>query len=227
MEVYPIQSPTGVPLYPVNKHTGHYLKTPIYILSVFVASLKQYFSSNNRISVETSLYLWDPDQSKSNIWISEEYSFDRSVIGKRPAVLIGFESQTYPQQAMGDFFSHDIANSTSYLFNMVEGALRFRCISENMLSSLELATEVRYFLSAFRHEIEKAFCLDKIRPMALSKTIKIEEYKEYWVTDFNCELKYQETWGVTTENLRVKSVFTNLQIDENSAKKLLPQQQIR
>lgn len=222
-----LQSPNGVPLYPINRETGHRLKTPIYILSVFVASLRQYFSTTNRIALETSLYLWDPDQSKSSIWISEEFSFDRSVIGKRPAVLIGFDQQAYPQQSMGDYFSHDIANSTSYLFNLVEGSIRFRCISENMLSSLELATEVRYFLAAFRHEIEKAFCLDKMRPVQMSKTQRIEEYKEFWVTDFNCELKYQEMWGVTTENLKVKSVFTNLQIDQDSAKKLLPQQQIR
>lgn len=227
MEYSPIQSPNGVPLYPVNKESGHHLKTPIYILSVFVATLKQYFSSPNRIAAETSLYVWDPDQAKSNVWISEEFSFDRTVIGKRPAILIGFEQQAYPQKAMGDFFSHDVQNSTSYIFNMIEGSLRFRCISENMLSSLELTTEVRYFIAAFRHEIERAFCLDKIRPMQMSKTQKIDEYKEYWVTDFNCELKYQEMWGVTTENLRVKSVFTNLQIDENSTKKLLPQLQIR
>lgn len=227
MESSPIQSPNGVPLYPISHEKGHYLKTPIYIISVFVASLRQYFSSGNRIAAETSLYLWDPDQSKSNLWISEEFSFDRTVVGKRPAVLVGFEQQAYPQQSIGDYFSHDIANSTSYIFNMVEGSLRFRCISENMLSSLELATEVRYFLAAFRHEIEKAFCLDKIRPIQMSKTQKIDEYKEYWVTDFNCELKYQEMWGVTTENLRVKSVFTNLQIDENSTKKLLPQLEIR
>lgn len=222
-----LQSPSGVPLYPLNRDTGHRLKTPIYLLSVFVASLKQYFSTKNRIALETSLYLWDSDQAKSNIWISEEYSFDRSIIGKRPAVLVGFDQQTYPQQTIGDYYSHDMVNSTSYLFNMVEGGIRFRCISENMLSSLELATEVRYFLAAFRHEIEKAFCLDKIRPIQMAKTQKIEEYKEFWVTDFNCELKYQEMWGVTTENLKVKSVFTNLQIDQDSAKKLLPQQQIR
>lgn len=227
MNPSPIQSPSGVPLYPINRDTGHRLKTPIYILSVFVASLRQYFSTTNRIAVETSLYFWDPDQSKSNVWISEEYSFDRSVIGKRPAVLIGFEQQAYPQQTIGDYYSHDMPNSTSYLFNMIDGALRFRCISENMLSSLELATEVRYFLAAFRHEIEKAFCLDKIRPLQMGKTQKIEEYKEFFVTDFICELKYQEMWGVTTENLKVKSVFTNLQIDPDSAKKLLPQQQIR
>jgi hypothetical protein len=61
----------------------------------------------------------------------------------------------------------------------------------------------------------------------MGKTQKIEEYKEFFVTDFVCELKYQEMWGVTTENLKVKSVFTNLQIDPDSAKKLLPQQQIR
>lgn len=219
-----IQSPVGgAKLYPVDDCKGYRLKTPIYVLSVLVAVFRQYFGSPNRIPSETSKYLWTPDQATSNIWISEEHNADRAVIGKRPALLVNIYGQSYPQQAIGDYASHDMANSTSYMFNIVDSAIRFRCISENMLSSMELATEVRYFISGFRHQIEQAFRFDKLRISQVSLTQRIEEYKEYWVTDLTAELKYQEVWGITTENLKVKSVFTDLRITEE-AKKILPQQ---
>lgn len=219
-----IQSPVGgAKLYPVQGCTGYRLKTPIYVLSVLVASLRQYFGSPGRIPSEISSYVWDPDHAKSNLWISEDYNADRAVVGKRPSVLVSLDNQSYPQQAIGDYMAHDMANSTTYMFNVIDATARYRCISENMLSSVELATEVRYFISGFRHQLEKAFCLDKLRVAQVGRTQKIEEYKEYWVTDVMAELKYQESWGVTTENLKIKSIYTDLRITE-AAKNILPQQ---
>lgn len=218
-------SPDGVRLYPIKPHTGHRIKSPIYAISVFVATLKQFFGTENRISTDFSKYLWKEDQAESNVWISEEHNANRSVIGKRPAILVGIKQIAYPQQSLGDYSLHDLQNSTTYMLNIVESVIRFRCISENMLSSLELATEVKYFVSAFGHQISEAFCFEKFRASQMTETQKIEEYKEFFVTDFLCELKYQEILGVKTENLRIKSVFTNL-IFSDSAKKILSEQKI-
>jgi hypothetical protein len=218
-------TPDGRKLYPIKNNTEYRIKSPIHILSVFVSTLKQFFGTQNRISTDYSTYLWTEDQSKSNIWISEEFSADRSVIGKRPSILVGIKQMAYPQQSIGDYSMFDIKNSTTYTLNIVDSIIRFRCISENMLSSLELATEIKYFVSTFAHQISEAFCLDKFRGAQITETQKIEEYKEYFVTDFLCELKYQEILGVKTENLRIKSVFTNLVFSE-SAKKILSEQKI-
>jgi hypothetical protein len=220
-----IVAPGGTKLYPVKSHTGYRIKSPIYVLSVFVATLKQFFGTQNRIAVDFSSYLWKEDQAESNIWISEEFNANRSVVGKRPAILVGIKQISYPQQSLGDYSFHDLQNSTNYMLNVIDSIVRFRCISENMLSSLELATEVKYFISTFCHQISEAFCFDKFRPMQMGETTKIEEYKEFFVTDFTCELKYQEILGVKTENLRIKSIFTNL-IFSDSAKKILSEQKI-
>ena len=218
-----VKSLTGQILYPVKAEDGCYLKTPIYILSVFVASLRQYFGSPNRISSGASNYLWDPDQAVSNVWISETYHADRSVVGKRPSILVSIEQAQYPQQSLNDLFGFDPNTGLTSMFNLNESVVQFKCISENMLSSVELATELRYFISAFRNQIETAFSLDRVRAISTGKTQKTEEYKEYCCTDFVCEVKYQEHWGVVAESLKVKSVFTNLKIDETT-KNLLPQQ---
>jgi hypothetical protein len=211
----------GVPLYPTSdSHGGHRLKSPIYVLSVFVAALKQYFGTSNRIAIDYSNYKWEKDQSVSNVWISEEFSMDRSVIGKRPSILVSINGTNYPQQTLGDFSHFDPTNSTSYMINVMESALNFRCVSENMLSSLELATEVKYFLSTFCHQISGYFCLEKFRPTQMSKTQKIEEYKEFFVTDLLCELKYKEILGIEIESLRVKTVFSDLVLD-NKIKDIL------
>lgn len=207
----------GVPLYPAHDTIhGHRLKSPIYILSVFVSCLKQYFGTSNRISIDFSNYKWEKDQASSGIWISEEFSFDRSVIGKRPCILVSINNTDYPQQALGDFSHFDLESSTSYTINVMESLLNFRCVSENMLSSLELATEVKYFISTFYSYISSYFCLTKLRPAKMGKTQKIEEYKEFFVTDFSCELKYNEILGVEIEGLKVKTVFTDLVLDSQT-----------
>lgn len=226
METETLTSPHGVTLYPIKHETGYRIKSPIYVLSVFVATLKQFFGTQNRVSTDFSNYLWTEDQSESNVWISEEHNANRSVVGKRPAILVGMKQISYPQQSLGDYSMHDLKNSTTYMLNIVESIIRFRCISENMLSSLELATEVKYFVSTFGHQISEAFCFDKFRGSQITETQKIEEYKEFFVTDFLCELKYQEILGVKTENLRIKSVFTNL-IFSDSARKILSEQKIQ
>ena len=218
-----IKSLTGATLYPVRAEDGCYLKTPIYVLSVFVASLRQYFGSTNRISSGASNYLWNPDQAVSNVWISETYNADRAVVGKRPSILVSIDQAQYPQDAINDFFGFDPNTGLVSMFNMNHSVVQFRCIAESMLASMELATELRYFVSGFRNQIERAFSLDRVRAVSTGKTQRIEEYKEYWTTDFACEVKYQEHWGITTESLRVKSVFTNLKISE-TAKNILPQQ---
>jgi len=50
----------------------------------------------------------------------------------------------------------------------------------------------------------------------MGKTQKIEEYKEFFVTDFSCELKYNEILGVEIEGLKVKTVFTDLVLDNQT-----------
>lgn len=221
----PVTSLIGSTLYPISESGGYYLKTPIFILSVFVSILKQFFSTSPRMSLETSQYLWTPDPAESQVWISEEFSADRKIVGKRPSILVIFGDQQYPTVTLGDLSSFNSETSTSHTFNLVNGQVSFRCISENMLSSLELATEVRYFLSSFRQSIQDTFCLDRVRPISTSKAQKIEEYKEYWATDVNCEIIYQESFGTTQEALRIRSVLTGFKISE-SAKKILPQHRI-
>lgn len=212
--------------YPLKTCHGDRIRTPIYVLAVIVAILKQYFGTTNRISMEESKYLWKEDQGESDLYVSEEFAFEPLVAGKRPAILIGLDGQTFPRLAMADLLYFDPTTSTSHHVAASQSAVRFRCMHESMLGAMELATELKYFVDVFRLQIQDSYCFDTFRAAQASSPQKIEEYKDYWIVDLVCELKYQEKWGVTLEHLRVKSVAVDLRISPFEEKNGLAQHQL-
>lgn len=212
--------------YPLKDCHADRIRTPIYIVSVLVAILRQYFGTDKRIALQDSKYLWKEDQAESDIYIAEEWDFNREVIGKRPAILVGLDNQIFPRISMSDMLGFDPQTGTAHYITAPQTVARFRCLHESTLSSLELITEVKYFVDVFRKQIEQTYCFDTIRAVQASSPQKVEEYKDYFVSDLMCELKYQEKWGVTTEHLRVKSVSVDLRIQPIEEKIGLAQQSL-
>jgi hypothetical protein len=190
----------------MSSEIKHFIKTPIYVISCIVASLRQYFGTEKRISTEFSKYFWQEDQAISDIYIAEEFNHGREVVGKRPSAIVSFSEIGFNKDAMGDFMGQSESGNEVRKLSRVSGAIRIRCISENALSSVELATEIRYFIDTFRDQIQCAHKLDLLRCRSISGPARIEEYKEYWTTELICDISYQENWSVMMESLRIKSV---------------------
>jgi hypothetical protein len=194
----------------MTKEGGNFIKTPIYVISCIVSVLRQYFGTPNRLSLEHSKYLWEEDQRKSDIYIAEDFHGDREVVGKKPCMLVGFPQMQFPKDVIADVMHrNDNSGSISYL-GRTNGNVRIRCISDKSLSSIELATEVKYFIDVFRHQIQCAHGLDYLRASGVAGPTRIEEYKEHWTTEVGCEIMYQENWSVFVESLRFKSINLGL-----------------
>ena len=187
-----------------------FMLTPIHVLSCIVGVLRQYFGTEGRIAVDSSKYLWDADPRKSDVCIMEEFHDTRDVVGKRPLILVGFPQSSYSKDVIGDMMNYMPDGAEVRNIGMTQGQVRLRCISDKALASIELATEVKYFVNVFRHQIQCAHKLDYFRPSQMQGPQRIEEYKEYWTTDVLCDIVYQENWGVFIEHLRIKSINVDL-----------------
>jgi hypothetical protein len=185
------------------------IKTPINLISSFVGVLRQYFGTENRITMEASKYLWKESLKDSDVWISHEFNDSPEVLGKRPAILVSFPQASFQKNVLADMMNFS-PNGEVRNMETTQGNIRLRCISSSAMSSVELATEVKYFVSVFRNQIQQDYCLDYLRPSGLIGPNRIEEYKEYWTSDVICDIIYQENWGIVIEHLRVKSINVDL-----------------
>jgi len=196
----------------MNTEQRDFMMTPIHVVSCIVGVLRQYFGTDGRIAVDTSKYLWNADPRTSDVYIVEEFNDTRGVVGKKPLILVGFPQSTYPKNVVGDMMNYIPNGAEVRNIGTTHGQIRLRCISDNALSSIELATEVKYFIGVFRQQIQCSHHIDYLRPSGMQGPAKIEEYKEYWTTDVSCDIVYQENWGVFIEHLRIKSINTELKI---------------
>ena len=127
-----------------------FMLTPIHVLSCIVGVLRQYFGTEGRIAVDSSKYLWDADPRKSDVCIMEEFHDTRDVVGKRPLILVGFPQSSYSKDVIGDMMNYMPDGAEVRNIGMTQGQVRLRCISDKALASIELATEVKYFVN-LRH----------------------------------------------------------------------------
>ena len=187
-----------------------FMMTPVHAVSCIVGVLRQYFGTEGRIAVDNSKYLWTEDPRTSDVWIMEEFHDTRDVVGKRPLILVGFPQSQYGKDVIGDMMNYMPDGAEVRNIGITQGNIRLRCISDKALSSMELATEVKYFVNIFRQQIQQSHHFDYLRPSSMVGPQRTEEYKEYWTTDVLCDIVYQENWGVFIEHLRIKSINVDM-----------------
>jgi hypothetical protein len=179
----------------MSEQKKDFIMTPIHIVSCMVGILRQYFGTENRISVDRSKYIWKEDPRTSDLWIMEEFHDTRDVVGKRPLVLVGFPQASYPKDVMSDMLNYLPGGSEVRNICRTQGQIRFRCISDKALASIELATEIKYFIDIFRQQIQCSHGLDYLRSSTMQGPAKIEEYKEYFISN-------DEKWFQMFEKLK-------------------------
>jgi len=195
----------------MTKNTqANFMMTPIHVVSCIVGVLRQYFGTEDRIAIDSSKYIWRADSKKTNVYISEEFNDLRNAVGIRPMILVGFPQSTFSKDVIGDFLEYMPDGGEVRNIGRTIGQIRLRCISDKALASMELATEVKYFINVFRHQIQCAHRIDQLRPNSMQGPARIEEYKEYWTTDCVCDILYQENWSIAIETLKIKSIGIQL-----------------
>ena len=194
----------------MNTEQKKFIMTPIHIVSCIVGIIRQYLGTEDRIAIDQSKYVWKQNPRESDVFVSEEFNSDRDAVGKRPLVLVGFPQVMFPRDVMGDMMNYMPGGYEVRNISRAQGNIRLRCISESALASIELATELRYFIDVFRHQIQCSHSLDLLRSNGVQGPQRTEEYKEYWTTDVICDIVYQENWAVTIEHLKIKSINVDL-----------------
>jgi len=189
---------------------GHQLKTTNWLCGMMVGVLRQYFGSEDRMTLEKSTLRWSPDITASEVQIDmvDNVKFDEGA--KFPKLLVDMENQTFLKDVLGDLDNYD--GQTGQRNYNVRSSSAFTieawCLSK--IEAWSAIDEVRFFLTTFRHEIAKQHCLDYLRPVQANKPVKSKLYDDYWIGRLIVEFNFEERWGVLSEQLAVSDFVLKL-----------------
>lgn len=175
-----------------------------------VSILRQYFGSPERITLEKAQLLWDEDIAKTQVQIDVVDNLKFAETGKRPAMLVDFETQQFPQDVIGDVHDYSGGTGTVEMFNRNVGAFLLECWAIKKLEAYSIADEIRYFLQAYRAPIADAYGFNMLRVTQVAKAVKYRQFDDYWVARVIVSYEQNEHWGVGIESLKVSNFGVQL-----------------
>ena len=197
------------PLAPFNESCDQ-MKTPVYMLGLGVALLRQFFGTEDRISLEKSQFLWKEDQELSGLYIGYQDTHDFQVVGKRPAIIVQLNDTTYPQEVIGDSLKVDEATGGKAFLDHAVSSWTFLCFSDKATEAMALAGEVKYFFQTYRQFLAPSYSLSKVRVVQLGRYEKQKEYKDMYACPVTVAFDVYDNFEVQPEELRVSAI--NLQL---------------
>lgn len=197
--------------YPIDQGTEApcQLKTPVYMLGLGVALLRQYFGTEDRLALEKSKYLWAEDQEVSQVYISHQDNLDYQTIGKRPAIIVSLEGMDFTQRVISDRFAVTDEGDAQFMDYSKTG-WTFTCISDKALDSLGLAGEIKYFIQTYRQFLRSTYALQTIRVMSLGKYSKQKDFKDLYGTTVSVMVETNDSFEVDLEALKVSAIKLQL-----------------
>lgn len=198
-------------LEPGSSDSCRQVRSPIWVIKVFVSLLRQYFGSPERTRLEQGTYIWRDDPDTSEIYIEDEFNWNITSVGKRPALIVTLggiaeSKDTATTLGRSGVVGYDSSND-SYIFASVDQvSLSIQGVSGSKLDSIAVAWEARSFLRTYAMPIEKEYMLHQLSSPNLGNAQKFEEYKDYWATPVNISFNLVDSWALTTESLKVKSI---------------------
>lgn len=203
-------------VYPYSEcdRTPHQLKTPVYLLGLGMALIKQYFGSEDRVALEKASLRWREDSAdcQSEIYIGTQDNLDQETIQKRPAVIVAMGDVAFPQAVIADRMSYDAEQGIVDYLDRAEGTWTFYCISEKPTEALGMATEIKYFFQTYRHFIANTYSLDKIRATGITSYKKHPEVKDYYGCVCEVMFALQDNFGVSIESLKISGFDFNFDL---------------
>jgi hypothetical protein len=188
----------------------HIRKTPNVLYGMFLELTRQFYSDHNNIPIDTCAH-WDPDPTKSSIWIDEEMEWDEENIEKRPAIYIKLGNITY-KSLTGRHDSRmgvDLEQGEYKQSRNGEGTVTWVHIGSSKTEAAILAGSTLDYIDAFSWVIRddlrfQTFELSSISPMAYEK-----ESKERFRSVVTAAFTFQDTWTIKLESPKLKKVLFN------------------
>jgi hypothetical protein len=185
-------------------------KDPTSLRGLFTEMTRLHFSDPKNISSQDipalQEYIWNPDETKSKIFIDVAGKFNTAVVEKRPAIFVSCEDFTWQRLMIQDKVDEVYLEGATDYQNQVTTVIRIfhvgTTIDEASILGRITAAYYRQFAQQLREELQFA----KFHVARLSKPAILEEARERWVALVDIELAFFEAWQVPVESHKLKAI---------------------
>lgn len=204
-DLYPIKDPNRI---------KDQFRDANWLTAVMVTVLRQYFGTDERISLDSGRFKWDPTIDQAGLQIDVVDNLKYAEGQKFPKALVDIENRTFPRDVISDGMEYKPESGTREFVNRTQSSFSIECWGAFKLEAHAIADEIYYFLQAFRHVIAKKYGFTTLRVSQILKPAKYKAFHDYWIARVIVEFETTEQWGVTQESLRLSAFNVILNADE-------------
>lgn len=170
------------------------LLTPRISRTLFMRALQYYFSDHPE-------YKWDPDRSKTQIFIQDEIAEDARHDSIIPTIVIENTGYNFSDDSIGSNLAH-VERHREYLHlsehqYVVNGGINIHCLSQSSIDSEELAFEISFFILSLRWQLHTMFNMQKMSTPSQSKATGIQ--REGWYYHYNSVVSFSYSIAVRSK----------------------------
>ena len=185
-------------------------KSPLDILGMFLNVIRVRFGSLQSSSFP---WTWDPDISKTHVFIEAGAGEEATVKDARPAIYVDRGPIVFPKVVVGDFAGMNHKTGKKAYYTTGTGQINIDCISKNRGESAILGEIVQSFILMTSDLIISQYYFRYITPVTLGGTEGWEKDDRLFNTRVTSQISYDVKWGMTPMAGKISEVFTTHEVN--------------
>lgn len=188
------QRPPGAQIPPPvrapNQHSAIVDGSPLAIVGIFVAVLRERFAPGNG----PSHYPWYPDPNKTGLLIESAFEDNSIPRGKKAALYVDKDESIYGKSIIGDRAGHCWTDGKDAQWCLSTVPINIDCVAGRKGESAIVGDIVQWSLHASSDAIQGHFALHDMTPPTLGRTVPYEDDDESWNTPVAFQVQYNVRW---------------------------------
>ncbi len=171
------------------------ISTPIVVLGIFVALLRERFSQEAESTPELP-WEWATDLKATQLFIEAGFNENMEARNTRPAVWVDYLQHSFGKVSIGDQdqMPLSIPKRVQWYFALAEMDMVVDCTSQDMGESRLLAGYVQEFLQFCADVIEAGFGIRSMSPIILGRTTPYEKDRSLYNSEIQFRIGYERRW---------------------------------
>ncbi len=184
------------PTPPEGSHAWLRISTPLTLIGVFVAILRERFDPTT-FSDPALPWAWKEDLKETGIFIESGFNEEIEARNARPAVWVDRAQNNYGRVSVGhqDQMPISIKYRHETFYSSAETDMLLDCTAPKRGESMLLGSIVQDTLHMTARYIEEAFGLRDMSPVVLGRTVPYEKEKDIWNSPVVFRVFYEVRWA--------------------------------
>lgn len=167
-------------------------------------------TNNQSVDGYTFTQKYDPDPTKSQVYLGIAYNWQTNPIGKRPAIIVFRENAQYSNPVMGQMTGINVPESEKEKVAFCTMNVGIAVLATGIGFVEDLADFLRKPLLQYQNQIQCDFRLMKFRLTSVSKPQIYLESKENFIVVLNVMIAFSDGWQIKGDDLKIKTISRTL-----------------